>query len=83
MVRTAEVCPTCGRPKTKQVEAAERFYKYLLHCFVGDETATGVITDAFRVMAHPQGGGCTNHLDAFLNMCRSVVGEYGNLPGRP
>lgn len=67
-------CPGCGRPVA---DSAERFYRALLRTFAGDEEAHAVIVAAFAVMQSPEGGGCANPLDAFLGMCRSVIGEYG------
>lgn len=79
--RSGRRCATCGQPlRPTTATQAERFYRGLLRVFSADPVAHGVVVDAFAALQRPEaegGGGCPNALDAFLNMCRSVVAEFG------
>lgn len=59
-------------------DSADRFYRSILRTFAGDEEAHAVIVAAFAVMESSEGAGCSNHLDAFLGLCREAIGTYGH-----
>lgn len=70
----ARTCPACGRP---QAEAGLKLRAYLLRLFPDDPTAQAVIRDGFTALMSPQGGGCTNEIEALLAAFREAVGQYG------